>query len=132
MKRYVLSLIAAASILAASVRAAAPPDVVTHDATEKKTSVTLRVTGTLKIVLPGKDDPGHQWQIVSNDPRILKSQGDVKPVGGAKAPDKAAPWEVTFVGQRPGRSIVRFVWTKGGAGEVASPDEVREVSVRVQ
>jgi hypothetical protein len=131
MKRLVLSILAAAALLAGTARAATP-EPVTHDATEKKTAVAVRVTGTLKIVLPAMNEPGHQWQIISNDPRILKPQGEVKPVTGAKAPDKPVPWEISFVAQRPGRSILRFVYVTSDKTDVATPDEMREVTVRVQ
>jgi hypothetical protein len=131
MKRIVFSFVIGAALLAGMARAA-PPEPITHDATEKKTSVTMRVTGTLKIVLPAMPEAGHHWEIISNDPRILRPQAEVKPVAGAKGADHTVPWEVTFVAQRPGRSILRFVYVTADKNDVATPDEMREITVRVQ
>jgi hypothetical protein len=134
MKRIVFACVAAALLATGSLRAAAAagPEPITHEAAEKKSTVTVRLAGTLKIVLPTRSEAGFQWQIIANDPRIIKPNGDVKPAASGKTADGAAPWEVTFVAQRPGRSVVRFIWAKAGASEVASPDDVREVTVRVQ
>jgi len=131
MKRLVSAIIMGAALLAGMARAAAP-EPVTHDASEKKTAVAVRVTGTLKIVLPAMTETGRQWQIISNDPRILKPQAEVKPVTGAKTPGQSVPWEITFVAQRPGRSIVRFVYVTADKTDLVTADETREVTVRVQ
>ncbi|MBI5768635.1 MAG: hypothetical protein HZA93_12625 [Verrucomicrobia bacterium] len=108
---------------------AADPQLVTHDATERKTAVSVRVTHRLKIVLPGRSESDHVWQIVSNDPRITKQLTALKRTTEGKAD---STWEVTLVAQRPGRNILRFIWAKIGDTDVATPEELREVNVRVE
>ena len=131
MKRIVFAFVVAVALLAGKARAVAP-DPITHEATEEKTSVIVTVTGTLKIVLPAMDEPGHEWQIMSNDPRVLKPLGGLKPVGDAKAAGKPVPWEITFLAQQRGRRLLRFVYTTKSPTDVATPNEIREIAVRVQ
>jgi hypothetical protein len=131
MKRIVFAFIVAVALLAGKARAVTP-DLVTHEATEEKSSIVVTVTGTLKIVLPAMDEPGHEWQIMSNDPRVLKPVGELKPLGGAKAIGKPVPWEITFLAQQRGRSLLRFVYTTNSPTHVATLNEIREIAVRVQ
>ena len=131
MKRIGFAFVVAVALLAGKARAVSP-DPITHEATEKRSSVIVGVSGTLKIVLPAMNEPEHQWQIISNDPRVLKPLGELKPVGDAKAIGKPVPWEVTFVAQQRGRSLLRFIYAKQDPTDVATPDEIREVAVRVQ
>jgi len=131
MKHLVFAFVVAVALLAGTARAATP-ELTTHEATEKTSAITIRLAGTLKIVLPAMSKPGHEWQIMSNDPRVLKVQAALKPVDDAKAAGKAVPWEITFVAQRPGRSLLRFIYTTRSAADVATPDEIREITVRVQ
>lgn len=128
MNRFFLCLLATVGLLAATVRAA-EIESVTHEALEKKTAVTVKTTGRLKIVLPGRGNPGHEWRIVSNDPRIIRPSTTLRRSGDT---NNDGTWEISFIAQRPGRSIVRFVWAKAGETDVASPEETREVTVRVE
>jgi hypothetical protein len=131
MKRLVPLFVATVALLGAPLRAAEPVSIV-HDAKEIKTAVTLTLPGQVKIVLPGRSEAGYQWQTISNDPRIVRANGEPKLAATAPKDGSPRPWEVTFVAQRPGRSIVRFVWTRPGVNDTATPDEFREVTVRVQ
>ena len=78
------------------------------------------------------DTPGHEWQIMSNDPRILRLLSELKPADDAKAAGKPVPWEITFLAQRRGRSLLRFVYTTKDPVDVATGSEIREVMVHVQ
>lgn len=130
MKRLLLSLVAVAGLLGAPARAAAPESL-THDATERSTAIAVRVDRTLKILLPARREPGHKWTIIANDSRIIKPKGEPAPTATPKTGEPPR-WEITFVTQRPGRSVVRFLWKKDGADDVAGHDDLREVTVRVQ
>jgi hypothetical protein len=131
MKPLAFTLFAATLLLAGAAQAAAP-ELVTHEATELKSAVTIRVTGSVKIVLPPMADASGVWQLISNDPRYLKPFGEPKQTAAPKESGKPATWELTFVGQRPGRSLVRFIYAKPGRAETVPGEFMREVSVRVQ
>jgi hypothetical protein len=131
MKRIVLSCLASVALLAGLGRADTP-ELITHEVTELKSAAVVRVAGSIKIVLPDKGEPDHVWQIISNDPRILKPLGDVKRSAAPKAAGALGPWEITLVAQRPGRIVTRFVYTKPGGDDVLKPDDIRDVTVTVR
>ena len=131
MKRIFLTSLAAVALLLTAARAVVP-DPVTHEATEKKSTVTIRTQGELKIVLPGKGEAGFEWQIISNDPRILKPLSDVKPVSAAKSAEGPVAWAITLVAQRPGRSVMRFLYARPTADNEATTTDSREVTVVVK
>lgn len=136
------SFVAVLALLAvAQVRAASQP-VVTHVAEEKKTTVTIRFTQVVRILLPvpAAAAPGFEWQIISNDSRILRLTSSPKPAGpGEKAPEaeKAAPapatnlWATSFLALRPGRSVVRLVYVRASGSGEETPIDNREVVVTV-
>jgi hypothetical protein len=116
---------------------------VTHVAEAKKSVASIRFAESIKIVLPTPENPapGFEWQIISNDTRVLrltsspKSVGSVDlPAGADKsvAPAKVNAWATSFVGLRPGRSIVRFVFVRASDGGEETPIDTREIIVTVR
>jgi hypothetical protein len=154
-----LPILLAGFVLVVAGAHAAPPVVAIHVADQKKTSVTIRFTETVKIVLPTPSpaQPGYEWQIISNDSRILRLTSSPKPSdsiekilsadadNSAAAKDKApadkapataraasgAAWATSFVALRPGRSIVRLVYIKGSDSGEEIPTDSREIAVTV-
>jgi hypothetical protein len=115
--------------------------VITHVADAKKTSTSIRYTEEIKLILPVPADgpPAYEWQIMSNDSRILRLTHSPK-VGGdtekaAMEKSAAAPganWTATFLGLRPGRSVVRFVYVPAANNPVETPFDSREIVVNVR
>jgi predicted secreted protein len=131
MKHLALLLLLAGPLLAAE--RAAPRELITHEAADMKTAAAVRTGDQLKIVLPAKGDVGYAWQIIANDPRYLKPQGDVKPAADPKAAaGGAVPWAITFTAQRPGRSTVRFIYAPANATGEVTPTDTREIVVTVR
>ena len=141
--KSLLPFLAVAVLTFSSTRAAAPV-IVPHVADDKKTAVTIRTTEEVKIMLPppaaAAASPGYEWQIISNDSRILRLTRSPKPVAAEKAPapgKSAAPaapgaWSASFVGLRPGRSVVRFVYVRATTSGEETTTDSREIVVTVR
>ena len=106
--KALLPLLLAVLLSCAGARAAAPV-VVTHLADGKKTALTVRITEEIKILLPAPADaaPGFEWQILSNDSRILRLTRSPKAVTATDKPaaDKspapaAGTWTTSFFALR--------------------------------
>jgi hypothetical protein len=111
----------------------------THAADTKKTAATIRYAEEIKIVLtPGVDvpsNPGYEWQITSNDSRILRLASSPKPAPSEKpaaAASAGIPWAATFLALRPGRSIVRFAYVRTTNSREETPLDEREIIVNVR
>ena len=116
---------------------------VTHIADAKKSTASIRFADAIKIVLPTPENPapGFEWQIISNDTRVLRLTSSPKPAGPidrSASADQSTPlppgnsWAVSFVGLRPGRSIVRFVYVRASDSGEETPVDNREIIVTVR
>lgn len=144
MKRFTLLQLLLAAFIALPFVAAkdAPPTVVTHVAEAKKSETALRFAEELHLVLPAPANggPDCEWQITSNDPRVLRLSGEPKaatPADLAAAAEKTgAPlasgaWTATFLALRPGRSVVRLVYVRAVQNGEATSLATREINVVV-
>lgn len=136
--RNVLIGFLGALLLTVSGIHAADPQVVTHVAAAAKTEVTVRYAEDIRILLPFAPDAtsqrGFEWQIISNDSRILRLTSSPKPAPNTEkstAPNAAATWSATFLALRPGRSIVRFAYVRASESGVETPADSREIIVTV-
>jgi len=137
-----LSLLVGLLLAVSEVRAAAPV-VITHVAEANKSAVTVRFTEEIRLLLPVPADSGdgREWQILSNDPRILRLTSSPKLVTApAKAAEKsnatAAPagphWATSFLALRPGRSVIRLAFARVGGASGQTVVEHREITVNVR
>lgn len=126
----------------AGARAAAPV-VITHLAEATKTIATIRTTEQLRIMLPAPPNApaDHEWQIISNDSRILRLTSSPRPATTAEnaavthqatTPTRGGVWATTFLALRPGRSVVRLTFVRAISQGVATPLETREINVNVR
>lgn len=136
--RNVLIGFVGALILTSSLVRAAAPQQVTHSAASAKTEVTVRYSNEVRIMLPPAADatpqPGFEWQIISNDSRILRLASSPKPAANTEqstASAGAVTWSATFLALRPGRSIVRFAYVRASNSGVETPTDSREIIVTV-
>lgn len=119
----------------------AAPKVVPHVADVKKSETSLRFSEELRILLPAPPHAaaGCEWQIASNDPRILRLSAAPKPatpaeLAGAEKPDTlglAGAWSTTFFALRPGRSVVRLVYVLPSKTGESTALVTREIVVTV-
>jgi len=138
-----LSLLAAvALVLPIAPARESPPVVITHVAAVKKSEASLRFSEALRIFLPAPAEaaPGCEWQIISNDPRILRLSAAPKPATPAdeaaaaeKSGGPVAPggWTTTFLALRPGRSVVRLAFVRPAEHGEATSLVTREINVVV-
>lgn len=140
-----LSLLLGLMLAVSEVRAAAPV-VITHFAEAKKSAVTVRFTEEIRLLLPVPTEtaPGYEWQILSNDPRILRLTSSPKlvtappksaeksAVPDASAAPAGAHWATSFVALRPGRSVVRLAYVRANAEREQTVSEQREITVNVR
>lgn len=136
--RNVLIGLVGALLLASSMVRAATAQLVTHVATAGKTEVTVRYSDEISILLPLAADappqPGFEWQIISNDSRILRLTSSPKPAPNpvkSASPSAGTTWSATFLALRPGRSIVRFAYVRASDSGVETPTDSREIIVTV-
>jgi hypothetical protein len=138
-----LPFILAGSLLAGTGARAAAPVVITHVADVTKTIATIRYSEAIRILLPAPADApaGHEWQIISNDSRILRLTRSPRPATAAEnaaVSDQATPpapgsvWATTFLALRPGRSVVRFAFVRPANQGVETTLETREINVHVR
>ena len=141
--KTLLPFILAGTLLTGAGARAATPVVITHVADVKKTIAAIRFTEEIRIMLPAPADApaGHEWQIISNDSRILRLTSSPRPAtaaGNAAVTDKStapAPssvWATTFLALRPGRSVVRLAFVRADNKGVETPLETREINVNVR
>ena len=142
--KMLLSFILAGTLLTvAGARAATPVVIITHVADGAKTIATIRATEQLRILLPAPAaaPADHEWQIISNDSRILRLTSSPRPATAAEnaavtdkatSPAPGSAWATTFLALRPGRSVVRlaFVRAVNEGGETSL--ETREITVNVR
>lgn len=143
MNHKALLVFVSAVLLAVLPLRAASATVITHFAELKKSSAVIRITDELKLVLPpGADGTKDcEWQIISNDGRVLRVIATPRPtpagekIGGAEDGKSvlvpAGSWSTTFLALRPGRSVVRFVYLNPKAGTEVTPSDTREIVVTV-
>jgi hypothetical protein len=141
-KRLLPLFIALLGITFSAARAA-DSVVVNHLAEAKSSTATIRITDEIKILLPTPNPlPGYAWQIVSNDPRVLRLTSSPKSIGmidrstvGTEKTDApagpVAAWATSYLALRPGRSIVRVAYVKVSDRGEEIPSEVREITVMV-
>ncbi|MCX6953659.1 MAG: hypothetical protein NTV51_16025 [Verrucomicrobia bacterium] len=119
-----------------------PPVVVTHVAAAKKSETSLRFSEAIRIFLPAlpESGPGCEWQIMSNDARILRVSAVPKPATpadeAAAAEKSGAPvtpggWVTTFFALRPGRSVVRLAYVRPTEPGETTAIATREINVVV-
>ncbi len=119
--------------------------VVTHVAEAKKSAATIRFADEIRIILPvtivGKSGASFEWQIISNESRVLRVTSSPKLVGpGEKTADgekttgpaPLSTWVASFVGLRPGRSIVRFTYVQTANTNQETQLDSREIIVTVR
>lgn len=143
MKHSALLFLTTAVLMAVSPLTAASPVVISHFAEAKKSTVSVRITEEVKLVLPPseKGGKGFEWQIISHDPRVIRlvssprihATSETVGTNADEKPVVAPPgsWSTTFLGLRPGRSIVRFVYFNPDAGKEVTPVDTREIIVTV-
>lgn len=136
--RNVLIGLVGALLLTSTTVHAATAQLVTHVATAGKTAVTVRYSDEISIMLPLAADappqPGFEWQIISNDSRILRLKSSPKPAPNtdkSASPTAASTWISTFLALRPGRSVVRFAYVRARDSGVETPADSREIIVTV-
>jgi hypothetical protein len=136
--RNVLLGLVGALLLVSTMVHAATGQLVTHVASAGKTEVTVRYSDEISIMLPLAADatpqPGFEWQIISNDSRILRLTSGPKPAPNSDksaSPTAATTWISTFFALRPGRSIVRFAYVRASNSGVETPTDSREIIVTV-
>lgn len=141
--KMLLSFILAGTLLTVAGARAATPVVITHVADGAKTIATIRATEQLRILLPAPAaaPADHEWQIISNDSRILRLTSSPRPATAAEnaavtdkatSPAPGSAWATTFLALRPGRSVLRlaFVRAVNEGGETSL--ETREITVNVR
>lgn len=138
-----LSLLAAVAIVLPTAPAREPPPVVvTHVAAQKKSEASLRFSEAIRIFLPlpAEAGPGCEWQIISNDSRILRLSTAPKPATSADeaaaseksgAPVAPGGWATTFIALRPGRSVVRLAFVQPAEHGEGTSVVTREINVVV-
>ncbi len=142
LKTLLLFILAGTLLTGAGARAAAPV-VITHVADVTKTLATIRAAEQLRILLPAPANTpaDHEWQIISNDTRILRLTSSPRPATAAEnaaVTEKAAPsapgnvWATTFLALRPGRSVVRLALVRAVNEGGETPLETREINVNVR
>lgn len=142
LKPFLPFLIAVAGLMIVETRAAGPV-IITHVADAKKTIATIRFTEEIRIMLPAPANApaGYDWQIISNDTRVLRltrSPRPATPAETAAVADKAAApapgtvWSATFLALRPGRSVVRIACVRPTNKDEETPFETREINVNVR
>jgi predicted secreted protein len=139
--RILLTLIITAAVLTPAEARDAAPAVITHVADAKKTTTTIRFSEEIKLILPvPADSPAaYEWQIMSNDSRILRLTSSPRPGGTTEktateksATPAATTWTATFLALRPGKSTVRFVYVPSANNPVETPIDSREIVVNVR
>ena len=117
LPRQLLCLAALASLLPVSGCLNNTPDgansrtIVEHvvlDARQRKGQLAIRVAAELKVLLPITAGPEFTWQLAANDPRVLRQTTGIKPVNDEAGNNGV----ISFESLRPGRSVLRFVYTK--------------------
>lgn len=141
--KVLLSFILAGTLLTVAGARAAAPVVITHVADGAKTIATIRATEQLRILLPAPANApaGHEWQIISNDSRILRLTSSPRPATAAEnaavtdkatSPAPGSAWATTFLALRPGRSVVRLAFVRAVNEGGETPLETREITVNVR
>lgn len=145
LKALVTYVLAASLLMFQDLHAAAPTVIDTFVADAKKATVRVRITHTLRVVLPvpSPDLPNHEWQITSNDARFLRMTSSPKPASAADRPGtkpdnksdipavSGPVWTVSLIALRPGRSILRLVYVRASNSGEEIPVDTREIVVTV-
>ncbi len=141
LKTLLTYALAVAVLLFNDLHAASASVVNMHLAEAAKTTARIRITEGIRIILPTQAPlpAGFEWQITSNDPRVLRLTSAPKPVtsgektakgeGTVAVPESA--WGVSFVALRPGRSIVRLVFIRASNSGEEIASDTREIVVTV-
>ena len=133
----VLALFTAATLLggcatsdAETGRNKSPPIILTFEPQPKKASASVRIGDEVQFVLPDDRGPNFVWQIVTNDPRLLRPYGRIvfKP-GTGGAPGTST---IAFIAQRPSRSYLRFAYVPAAAGKETEIADGYEVAMTVR
>jgi hypothetical protein len=95
-----------------------------------KAVATVRIGDEVKFMLPSDRGPAFVWQIVSNDPRCMRQSSGISYKAGAT--EAVGMSSVTFIAQRPSRSIIRFAYVPAASGKETEPVDAYEIFVTVR
>ncbi|MSU24535.1 MAG: hypothetical protein EXS32_12030 [Opitutus sp.] len=127
-----LALIASPGCGTAPTATISPGLTLTLEASPKHVAASLRAADELRIVLPAPAGPDYVWQVVANDPQLLRQTSEVK-YAPATAPGAAGTATITFRALLPGRVLVRFVYVRAVARAEAEPTtDQYEVTINVR
>jgi hypothetical protein len=141
MNARVFILIVVACLLAGTVagclspsaetgRNSKPPIVMELDPNVTRAIATVTFGDEVKFVLPAPRGPSYVWQIVSNDPRLMRQSSALIYKPGAT--DAAGTSSVSFIAQRPSRSFIRFAYVPAAGGKETELVDAYEIIVTVR
>lgn len=111
-------------------RNSTPTIVLELDPNVTRAIATVHIGDEVRFVLPAKRGPNFVWQIVSNDPRLLRQSSAVIYKPGATG--AAGTASVSFIAQRPSKSFVRFAYVPAAGGKEAELVGAYEIIVTVR
>jgi hypothetical protein len=108
-----------------------PPQVVSLAATTRRTTASVRIGDEVRFVIPSSRGLGYAWQIMTNNPRLLRQSSRLAYVPGPTGSDGGTT-SVSFVAQRPSRSTIRFAYLPADNAKEQEPAEVYEIVVTIR
>ena len=95
-----------------------------------KAVATVQIGDEVRFVIPSVRGPAFNWQIVTNDPRAMRQSSPVNYKAGATEADGKS--SVSFIAQRPSRSIIRFAYVETAGGKETEILDAYEIFVTVR
>lgn len=131
---FLLLVVALASCAAPSTetgRNNEPPLVLTLAPTPKRASASARIGDEVRFVIPSDRGPGYAWQIMTNNPRLMRQYSRMVYTPGPAGPEGGTT-TVSFVAQRPARTIIRFAYLPTDSAKEQEPVDAYEIVVTIR
>ena len=117
--------------LAETARNQEPAQIVALAPASRQTTASIRIGDEVKFVIPSIRGPGFAWQIITNNPRLLRQSSKLVYTPGP-AGSEGGTTTVSFIDQRPARTTVRFAYLPTDNAKEQEPAEGYEIVVTIR
>lgn len=108
-----------------------PPLVLTLAPTPKRAAASARIGDEVRFVIPSDRGPGFAWQIMTNNPRLMRQSSKMVYTPGP-AGSAGGTTTVSFIAQRPARTTLRFAYLPTDSATEQEPVDAYEIVVTIR